>query len=98
MQGEHVVVLAGEDFVAGLDDQLVLLVAEPLAGMVCRSSGLLQDGIGGDHLARNQVLADAEVLERPLGLRAPQLVRRHFHYTEAVGFFSHGGHVALPTG
>src|SRR5216684_824958 len=96
MQGEHVVVLAGEDFVAGLDDQLVLLIAEPLAGMVCRGSGLLQDGIGGDHLARNQVLADAEMLERPLGLSAPQLVRRHFDYTEAIRFFSHVGHVAIP--
>src|ERR1700682_682537 len=63
--------------------------------MICRSRGLLQDGIGGDHLARNQVLADAEVLERPLGLSAPQLVRRHLDYTEAIGFLSHGGHVAI---
>ena len=88
--------LAGEDFVAGLNDQLVTLIVEPLAGMVRDGGGFLQDGVGGDHLARNQILADAEMLERALGLSAPQLVRRHFNHTEAVGFFSHVGHVISP--
>jgi hypothetical protein len=36
MQWEHVVVLAGEDFVARLNDQLVTLIVEPLAGVVRR--------------------------------------------------------------
>jgi hypothetical protein len=34
MQRKHVVVLAREDLVARLNDQSVLLVVEPLAGVV----------------------------------------------------------------
>ena len=96
MQRKHVVMLAGQDFVAGLHDQLVTLIVEPLAGMVRDGGGFLQDGVGSDHLTRNQILADAEMLERALGLSAPQLVRRHFNHTEAVGFFSRVGHGASP--
>ena len=96
MQREHVVMLAGENFVAGLNDQLVTLIVEPLAGVVGGGGGFLQGGIGGDHLARNQILADAEMLERALGLSAPQLVGRHFDHAEAVGLFSHVGHGISP--
>jgi hypothetical protein len=96
VQWKHVVVLAGEDLVAGLNDQFELLIAEALAGMVCSGSGLLQDGIGGDHLTRDQVLADAEMLERALGLGTPQLVRRHFNHTEAICFSSHVRHLISP--
>ena len=74
MQRKHVVVLAAQDLVGDLDDQRVDLVVEPLAGMVGIGRGFLEDGIGGDHLARDQVRADAEMFERPLGLRAPELV------------------------
>src|SRR5262245_10865148 len=95
MQREHVVMLAGEDFVAGLNDQLVGLIVEPLAGMVRCGSGFLQDGIGGDHLTRNQIFAGAEMLERALGLSTPELVRRHVNHTEAICFFSHVGHWTL---
>src|SRR2546422_9509555 len=95
MQREHLVVLAGEDFVARLNDQFVPLLVETLAGMVGYGSGLLQDGVGGDHLTRNQVLADAEMLERALGLSAPELVLRHIHDAEAVCFFSHVGHISV---
>src|SRR5258708_16297083 len=93
MQREHVFMLSGEDFVASLNDQLVLLIAEPLAGMVCCGSGLLQGGIGGDQLTRNEVLADAEMLEGTLGLSTPQLVHRHFNHTQAIGLFTHAGHL-----
>ena len=41
MQGKHVVMLARENFVADLDDQLVALIVESLIGMV---------GIGGGFL------------------------------------------------
>jgi hypothetical protein len=34
--------LAIEDFVADLHDQLVRLIVEPFAGMICIGSGLLQ--------------------------------------------------------
>jgi hypothetical protein len=88
--------LSGEDFVAGLNDQAVRLIVEPLAGMVCDSSSLFQDSTGGDHLARNQILADAEVLERALCLGTPELVRRHFNHTEAIGLPSHLDHLISP--
>jgi hypothetical protein len=71
MQRKHVMVLTGENFVAGLNDQLVLLILEPLAAMVGCGSGFLQDGIGSDHLTRNQILAYAEMFERALCLSTP---------------------------
>ena len=37
--------LAGKDFVADLNDQLVALVVEPLAGMVGFGGGFLQDRV-----------------------------------------------------
>jgi len=80
--------LAGQDLVANLYDQPVRLVVEPLACVVRIGRRLLQDGIGGDHLARDEVLADAEMLERPLGLRAPQLIGRHVHFAETVGLLA----------
>ncbi len=63
--------LAGQNFVAGFDDQPVRLVVQPFGGMVGVGRGLFQDGVGGDHFARHQILADAEVLQRALGLGAP---------------------------
>jgi hypothetical protein len=96
MQREHLVMLAGENFVARLNDQLVALIVEPLAGMVCGGGGLLQDRVGGDHLARDQISADTEMLERALGLSAPKPVGWHFNHTEAVALFSHLGHVVSP--
>ena len=71
VQREHVVVLAGEDFVAALHDQLVGLVGKPLLGVVDDGGGLLQNRVRVDHLCRNQILTDAEVLKRALSLRAP---------------------------
>ena len=79
---------AGKDLVADLNDQPVLLVVEPLAGMVGDGGGFLQDGVGGDHLSRDQIRADAEVLKRALGLGAPELVGGNIDFSEAVGFFS----------
>src|SRR6516225_6390805 len=96
MQWEHVVVLAGEDLVAGLHDQLVASVVQPAAGMVRDGGGLLQDRVAGDHLARNEILADAEMLQRALRLRSPQLVCRYLDNAEAVSFLSEVGHVLSP--
>src|SRR5258706_13998737 len=87
MQREHVVMLAGENFVASLNDQLVTLIVEPLSGMVRSGGGFLQGVVGGDHFSGDLVLPDAEMLERALGLRAPQLVRRYFNHTEAIAIF-----------
>src|SRR5262249_12606810 len=95
VQGKHVVMLAGQDFVASLHDQFVALIIEPVTVVVGDRSCFLQDRIGGDHLARDQVLADTEVLEGPLGLRAPQLVGGNFNHAETISLFSHAGHFDL---
>ena len=96
MQRKHVVMLPGQDFVADLHDQRVTLVVEPPAGMVGIGRRLFQDGVGGDHFARDQVLADAEMLQRALGLRAPQFVGGHLDLAEAVGFLAKVVHLSLP--
>src|SRR6516162_5901505 len=77
MQGKHVVMLTVEDFVTGLNDQLVALIVKPFAVVVRNGGGFLQSGVGRDHLARDQVLADAEMFKRALGLSAPELVGGH---------------------
>jgi hypothetical protein len=92
MKRDHVVMLAGQDLVAHLDDQPVRLVVEPLAVVVGVGRRLLQDGVGGDHLARDEILADAEMLERPLGLRAPQFIGWHAHFAKAVGLLAYVCH------
>jgi hypothetical protein len=41
--------------------------------------------IGGDHLARHEIAADAEVLDRAPPLGAPELAVGIFDRTEAAG-------------
>jgi hypothetical protein len=53
VQRKHIVMLAGEDFIAGLNDQFVTLIVQSLAVMVGCSCRLLQNGIGANHLAWN---------------------------------------------
>jgi hypothetical protein len=62
------------------------LPLEPLAGVVGVSGGFLQNGVSGNHLARNEILADAEMLKGTLGLSAPQFVSRNLDLAKAVGF------------
>jgi hypothetical protein len=71
MQREHVLVLAVEDLVGDLQDEVVDIGVKPAAGVVGVGSRLLEDGVGADHLARHQVLADAEMLQGSLGLGPP---------------------------
>src|SRR5215469_9005706 len=61
VQREHVVMLASQDLVAGMSDEFVLLITQPLAIMVGNGGALLQNGVSGDHFAGNQILADAEM-------------------------------------
>src|SRR5215510_3596486 len=96
MEGKHVVVLAGEDLVARSNDQGVALILEPLAVVVRGGGRLFQEGVSRDHFTRNQILADAEMLEGALGLSAPQLVTRHFDDAEAVSLLSRGSHWMSP--
>ena len=78
VQWKHVVMLSSQDFVAGFDDQVVLLRTKTPTGVVHIGSRFFERRVGGDHLPWNQILANAEMLERSLGLRAPKLVGRHF--------------------
>ena len=96
MQRKHILVLAAEDLVGDLDDQAVDLAVEPAAGMIGVGRRLFQDGVGVDHLARDQILADAEMLKRALGLRPPQLVGRNLDLAEAVGLLAKLGHARSP--
>jgi hypothetical protein len=93
MQREHVVMLTGEDFVAGPHDQPGALIVEPLAGMIRGGGGFLQYGVCRDHLAGNQICPDAKVLERALGLGAPQFIDGYLDHTETVALLSHPDHV-----
>src|SRR5215471_10813185 len=95
VQRKHVVMLAGQNFIAGLNDQFAALIVKSFAIVVCNSGGFLQRGVGRDHFAWNEVLPDAEMFKRSLGLSAPELVGGHFDDTEAVSLVSHVGHGCL---
>jgi len=92
VQREHVMMLAGEDLVADLNDQLMMLVVEPSACMICIRGGFLKDGVSRNHFAWDQVLANTEVLQGALGLRAPEFVSRNIYFAEAICFFANVRH------
>src|SRR5208283_1176735 len=73
-----------EDFVANPDNQIPLLLCKPAAALVSQCRRFLKDGISVYQFARHQVVTDAEVLERTLCLRTPQLVGRHLHLSQAI--------------
>jgi hypothetical protein len=93
VQREHFVMLAGENLVADLNDQIVVFLVEPLAGMVGIGGGFLQRGIAGDHFTGDQIFADAEVLKGALGLRTPEFVSRNIYFAEAICFFTNLRHL-----
>jgi hypothetical protein len=86
IQREHVVMLASDNLVAGLDDQFVLLISQPLAVVVGNRGALFQNRVRRDHFARDQILANAEMLQGALGLSTPELIGGHFHRTKTVRF------------
>src|SRR5215472_14242357 len=63
MQGKHVVMLTRQDLVAGLHDQSIALIVESTTIVIGDGGGFLQGRIGSDHFARNEIFADAEMLE-----------------------------------
>src|SRR5260370_19798326 len=83
--------LAGDDLVADPGDELVGLRPEAPTRAICVGGGFLEDCVGGNHLPRNQVRADAEVLERALRLRAPQLVGGNSYFSQTISLHSHCG-------
>src|SRR5713226_3252119 len=88
MKRKHVFVPAGKDLVANLHDQGVRLFGELLRGAIDGGSGLLQCGVGRNHLTRDQVLTDAEVLKGALRLSAPEFVSWNLNLAEAVRFLT----------
>ena len=87
-------VLAGQDLIADPRDQVDALPIQTAAGVVRRNGTSFQYRVRGDHLARHQVLPNTEMFERPLRLRAPELVRRNLDIAETVRFhpdFDHAG-------
>jgi hypothetical protein len=79
-----------------LNDQIVALLVEPLAGIINVGGAFLQNSIGGDHFPRDQILPDAEMFERALGLRAPELVGWNIYFAETVSFLANFCHVISP--
>src|SRR5271166_3341904 len=49
-----------------------------------------------DHLPWHEIMTNAEVFKRALGLSAPELVGGDLDHAEAVGLFSHGSHLISP--
>src|SRR5215510_4926113 len=96
MQGKHVMVLASEDFVADFHNQSIGLSVEPLTSVVGNRCSLLESGVRSDHFMRNEITANAEMLQRALGLCAPQLVSGNINHAEAVCLCSNVGHVMSP--
>jgi hypothetical protein len=88
--------LGRKDLVTDLNNKLVTLVVQPPAYVVCVRGGLFQSCVSRDHLARDKILPDVEVFERPLRLRSPQFAAWDIHFTEAIGFFAntHYFHIA----
>src|SRR5258707_3194007 len=86
MQREHVLVVAAKDLVTSARDQHVDFARQSTTLQIGRGSCTLYHCVGSDHLARDQVLTDAEILQGTLGLRAPDLFSRHFDPAQAVGF------------
>src|ERR1700733_14592685 len=89
MQGEHVLMLASKNLVTSATDQCAPLIVQAAPGMVRIGRGLFQNRVGGDHLPRYEVRSDGEVLQRALGLRAPELVGRNWHVAQGILLDSH---------
>jgi hypothetical protein len=79
---------ASEYFVTDTRDQGVNLIRQAAASVVRGGSCALYDRIGSDHFAGDQVSADAEMLQRALGLCPPKLVVRHINPAHPIGFRS----------
>ncbi len=89
--------LTGQDLVAHLDDQSIATIIQPPVGMIGGGGGLLQDRVARDHFARDQIFADAEMLQRALGLGTPQFFGRDLDNAKTVALFSNIHHLFAPS-
>ncbi len=97
VQRELVRMAAGEDVVARRDDQLGELGGKPAGPRVDACRGLFDDRERAHELARHSLLADVEVLQRALRLRAPKAVGGHLDFAQAVGLDARVRH-GVPSG
>jgi hypothetical protein len=98
MKREHVHMLAAENFVADFHDQIMRFLLQAPGGEIGMSGRFLEDRVGLDHLLRNQVASDREVLQGALRLCAPQLVGWHRHFSKAIGFNTKVAHLSSSLG
>ncbi|MNJ54621.1 hypothetical protein D3C77_500700 [compost metagenome] len=85
-QRELVVVLAGQHFVGGLLDQPGHLGGQLADAVIDPRGGFLDQRQGMQHRQRHAFLANGEIDQRALGLRAPVGIVRDFHGAQAIGF------------
>src|SRR5215475_2253099 len=85
VQRKHVVMPSVKDLITDSRDEMKAQIVQPITGVVGNGSGLFQRRVRRYHLARHQILADAEVLQRPLRLSSPEFIGRNLHFAEAVG-------------
>ena len=87
-QGEMVVELAGDHFIAGGADGLDALIVHALGLdlVVGEGGGFLEDAESVRDLARHDLNADLEVFVTALRLRGPVAVGGHLHLAHRVAF------------
>ncbi len=83
-QREMIVELARRHLGRRRGDRLADLLVELAHRHVGFGRRLLQQAEGADQRRRHALAADLEILERPLGLRAPQFVARHLDRAEGI--------------
>jgi hypothetical protein len=77
-----------EYFVTDSRDQGVNQIGHAAISAVHGGSRTFYDRIGSNHFAGDQVSADAEMLQRALGLRPPELVGWHVDLAHPISFRS----------
>ena len=81
-----IVELAVDDFLRRLHDRLGAPRIEQAELAIDFGGGALDQRQRRDQRPRHALVADAEIIARPLGLRAPIVIGRNFDRAEAVGF------------
>src|ERR1019366_3063889 len=97
---EMVIEFPGNDFIAGLNYELALLLGEFTEVTIHERGSLLEDAERTDELERHHVTADVEMDEGTGGLRAVIAIGGHLDGAQAVGFSAsvHIGWVRNSTG
>ena len=95
---EVMVLVTGDDEVAGGDDGLGDLRRQPPEVAVGQRRSLLDHGEGFDELGevRQGDAGDREVLHRAGGVDAVIGLRRNFHVADRIAFRAHAPHVVAP--